>query len=491
MAVTFNPIGGSSITIGGTSGTGPFPKYSINTERVESGDGTLIDLIYNISVTGQIIATGDITSPGVRQNNLMGQMIAKLALMENEVPIGKLEIVSYGGLADDFAFNDAVLTGVEYADQDDSGSVQYQDYTFTFSAHKREGIKQGNTYSLTTAEETWEIAENSERTFESSTLSGTPLKTFTITHTVNATGYIKSLDTSYQKSAWSEAKDWVLSRLVDNPDETITNDMADKGRFTDFIPIYMGANADDFIDLGTEEYYNHNRVATSDLSGGSYSVTETWFVSKESVTHDVEINYDLNEEQVASVVVNGTISGLSTSSFSSKQENKVTQAEAVLNSVLGQAYTLASGFYNTVKETGAGTLTNNVLSKSVAKSPVAGTITYTVNFSDKEKDNDDTITETLTVTDDNEDRSVQTVAIIAIIGKADGPIFQDMGTTPERKRSVSVDWTMKKDKRDEKPSSAALTAANEYKPTGAYQLSKTESWTKATGAYTLNIDWSY
>ena len=97
----------------------------------------------------------------------------------------------------------------------------------------------------------------------------------------------------------------------------------------------------------------------------------------------------------------------------------------------------------------------------------------------------------MTVTDDNEDRSVQTVAIIAIIGKADGPIFQDMGTTPERKRSVSVDWTMKKDKRDEKPSAAALTAANAYKPTGAYQLSKTESWTKATGAYTLNIEWSY
>ena len=490
MAVTFNPIGGSSLTIGGTSGTGPFPKYSINVERVETGDGTLIDLIYNISVTGQIIASGDITTPGARQNNLMSQMIAKLAIAENEVPVGRLEIVSYGGLADDLTFTDAVLVGIEYADQDDSGSVQYQDYTFTFSAHKRDG-KIGNSYSLTTAEESWEIAENSERTFESNTLSNTPLKTFTITHTVNATGYIKSLDTAYQKSAWSEAKDWVLSRLVDSPDETIANDMADKDRFTDFIPIYMGANSDDFIDLNTEEYYNHNRVATSDLAGGSYSVTETWFVSKESVTHDVEINYDLNEEQVASVVVSGTISGLSSSTFRSKEENKVTQAEAVLNTVLDQAYTLASAFYNTVKESGAGSLTNNVLSKSVAKSPVAGTITYTVNFSDKEKDNDDTITETLTVTDDNEDRSVQTVAIIAIIGKADGPIFQDMGTTPERKRSVAIDWTMKKDKRDEKPSVAALTAANAYKPTGAYQLSKTESWTKATGAYTLNIDWSY
>ena len=66
-----------------------------------------------------------------------------------------------------------------------------------------------------------------------------------------------------------------------------------------------------------------------------------------------------------------------------------------------------------------------------------------------------------------------------------------MGTTPERKRAVSIDWTMKKDKRENKPTTDALTAANAYRPTGAYELSRTESWTPATGAYTLNIDWSY
>ena len=92
MAVTFNPIGGSQITIGGTSATGPFPKYSINTERVETGDGTLIDLIYNISVTGQIIAEGDITTPGARQDNLMSKMISRLALMENEVPVAETKV---------------------------------------------------------------------------------------------------------------------------------------------------------------------------------------------------------------------------------------------------------------------------------------------------------------------------------------------------------------------------------------------------------------
>ena len=83
------------------------------------------------------------------------------------------------------------------------------------------------------------------------------------------------------------------------------------------------------------------------------------------------------------------------------------------------------------------------------------------------------------------------MAIISIIGRAGRPIFQDMGTTNERKRSVSVDWTMDKCNREKKPSTLALTAANRYKPTGGDQQSKSEQWTAATGAYTLNIEWVY
>ena len=129
MAVTFNSIGGGSITIGG-SGSDPFPKYSISTERVESGDGTLIDVTYSISITGQVLASGDITSAGARQNSLIGRMKTMLSAAENSMPVGTLEIVPYGGLANVISFSDATLVGVELAEQDDSGSVQYQDYTF-------------------------------------------------------------------------------------------------------------------------------------------------------------------------------------------------------------------------------------------------------------------------------------------------------------------------------------------------------------------------
>jgi hypothetical protein len=66
-----------------------------------------------------------------------------------------------------------------------------------------------------------------------------------------------------------------------------------------------------------------------------------------------------------------------------------------------------------------------------------------------------------------------------------------MGTTTERKRSASLDWTMKICNRGSKPSVEALLAVNAYKPTGAYQLSKSESWTPSTGGYTLQVEWAY
>ena len=491
MAVTFNPVGGDSITIGGTAATGPFPKYSVSTERVEASDGTLIDMIYSISVTGQVIASGDMTTAGARQDSLHAAMIAKLAAMENEVPVGTLEIVAYGGLSNVLQFNDATLTGISFGEQDDeTAGTQVGDYTFEFTAHKRSSTKTGSSYSLVSAEESWDISENSERYYVSNDFTNLPSKTYTITHTVSATGYNKITDTTFNDSGWAQAKDWVLSRLVTTPATTIETNVAGKERFTDFQGIYMGESSGDFIDLSTDSAYNHSRVAQSDLPGGSYSVTETWYISKLAVTHDFDMSLDTGEDGITNVTVNGSIQGLNTSSFATRSEDKITQAEGVLDNCLTQAYGLANTFYQATI-TSATPLSTSEMSKSVSKNRTTGVITYSLSYNDNELESDDTITESLQISDDNEDRSNNVVAIIQIIGKTDGPIFQNMGTTTERKRSASLEWTMKRANRSSKPSADALAAVNAYKPTGAYQLSKSESWTPSTGGYSLSIEWTY
>jgi len=495
MAVTFNPVGGDSITIGGTAATGPFPKYSVSTERVEAADGTLIDMTYSISVTGQVIATGEMTTAGARQDSLHVAMIAKLTAMENDMPVGILEIVAYGGLSNVLQFNDATLTSISFGEQDDdTAGTQVGDYTFEFTAHKRSSTKTGSSYSLASAEESWDISENTERYYASNDFTNLPSKTYTITHTVNATGYNKVTNTTFNDSGWAQAKDWVLSRLVTTPATTITQDVAGKDRFTDFQGIYMGESSGDFIDLSTDSAYNHSRVAQSDLPGGSYSITETWYISKLAVTHDFDMSLDTGEDGVTNVTVNGTIQGLNTSSFATRSEDKITQAESVLDNCLTQAYGLANTFYtSTIISTPACPLALNTseMSKSVSKNRSSGVITYSLSYNDMGSTSVNTITENLQVTDDNEDQSNSVVAIIQIIGKVDGPIFQDMGTTTERKRSASLDWTMKICNRGSKPSVEALLAVNAYKPTGAYQLSKSESWTPSTGGYTLQVEWAY
>jgi hypothetical protein len=206
------------------------------------------------------------------------------------------------------------------------------------------------------------------------------------------------------------------------------------------------------------------------------------------------MSLDSGEDGVTSVTVNGTIQGLNTSSFATRSEDKITQAEGVLDNCLTQAYGLANSFYTaSVTSTVACPLALNTseMSKSISKNKTTGVITYSLSYNDIGSASANTITESLQISDDNEDRTNNIVAIIQIIGRADGPIFQNMGTTTERKRSASLEWTMKVCDRSSKPSVAALTVVNTYKPTGAYQLSKSESWTPSTGGYSLSIEWTY
>ena len=78
MAITFEPLDitakDQTITIGGTTATGPFPNYSIGTEVNKTDVGDIIGLTYNISITGRILSSGDVTQEGKRQGEMHKQM---------------------------------------------------------------------------------------------------------------------------------------------------------------------------------------------------------------------------------------------------------------------------------------------------------------------------------------------------------------------------------------------------------------------------------
>lgn len=511
MAITFETEGGT-IQIGTTSD--PFPAYNISAgEKVEAGDGTILDVLYTVSVSGQVVLSGDITTDGLRQQSLMTKQKGLLDAADTDFPHGILSIIGYDGTT--IQFSDATLTAVNTPEVDDAtAGMFFGDYSFEFTARRTEKI--GSALYLSSTDESWDVQENGERYLQNTNITtDDPGKTYTITHTLSATGLQRRDGKTFDKSAWQQAKAWCLSRSVDSPATNISKDAADKsGKFTTFNATKMGETTDSEFDFATGfSYYNKSRVATVDVHAGTYSLTELWYVSKQAATHDVEVSYDVDGEGLITVTVSGTIQGLDSGSFGTQTENKLANAEAVLGTCLDQSYTLAESTYTTLKGTGnsgdgesaangcegdeedESVLRKKEQSRSVSKNKVTGAITYSVTYNDKlesdEAKEEGVVEETITVSDDNEDHSNNIVAIIGIIGKADGPIFQDMGTTNERKRSVSVDWTMDKCNRKTKPTVKATEAANAYKPTGAYQQSKTESWTASTGKYTLNIEWVY
>ena len=121
-------------------------------------------------------------------------------------------------------------------------------------------------------------------------------------------------------------------------------------------------------------------------------------------------------------------------------------------------------------------------------------------YNDRDVTVTNALTDDITVTYDNQDRTVETVAILEIIGKSTGPIIQDMGTTPQRGRTLQVDVVMKRANRAEPPTRtgnvglksiiAAHKPSSELYPNVAEQTAN-ETWNPRTGAYSLSLEWVY
>ena len=115
MAITFETEAGT-IQIGTTSD--PFPAYNISAgEKVEAGDGTILDVLYTVSVSGQVVLSGDITTDGLRQQSLMTKQKGLLDAADTDFPHGILSIIGYDGTT--IQFSDATLTAVNTPEVDD------------------------------------------------------------------------------------------------------------------------------------------------------------------------------------------------------------------------------------------------------------------------------------------------------------------------------------------------------------------------------------
>ncbi len=520
MAITFKSHDtGNTIQMGGgktatTGFAGPFPRYSISREDLASGDGTFINSKFSITVTGTAIImesdSQDMLTKGQRQNRIQGEALKAAHFNRSNWPAwgpGVLTIAPYGGGANQIVFNDARITGVELPEQtEESAGVQNLEYSFTFEASQEVSAASGNTgaeaqpeqpeYLLESGEESWELSPGDTVSFQNNDVaSESPYKTWTLTHTVNAVGKRKfsasGLDTDGE--AWRQAVLWVGTKLKDDPNTDFIKNIMGKDGVTNFNPFFMDKDQTNVsINLESEyKAYDHVRTVSSDMASGSYSVTDTWMVSEENqpVTHEIDISLEANQDARANTVtVSGTIQGLSENNPSVNTSDKYTNAKSALATVLSKAFSAAQEVYN--NSSLSGTLRSTELTKSEGHNKVTGTITFSVSFDDQTIYTTGALSEEVNVTYDNWDMTNQVVAIIGVIDNgSNGPVIQDMGTTNEKKVSVSVDITMDRQNRDDKPDGMGLALTYAPALTNLYQQSKSETWNAFTGAYNLSVSW--
>ena len=534
-------IGGVSAIPGGTDGgvIGPMPRYSISRENLSTGDGTFMGTKFTINVTGTAIINSadnaqDITIKGQRQSRVMGEGLTVMQVLRESFPnqgTGKLEISPYGGLPNIMTFDDARLLSVDLPEQnEESAGVQTLEYSFVFEAYEEDSnnTNTGSTggpvkpsYKLSSVDESWELAEADEFFYQSDApnSSNTNLnKVYTLTHTVSATGlkkYSSPGTLAADGEAFRQAVQWVKTRLVYDPTVEITKDLMGDDTFfqSKFLPVEMNA-PDTTDDLGfnlkrggasTESNpaykgYNHTRSVSSDQNVGSYSVTDTWTLSQVGFesTHSLEFNFegDINAEG-NSVTVNATFQGLSTADSRSTQIDKYAGALKAFNTVKPLIPALALKVY----EDSGGTFALNTdlkLSESVGHNKVSGTITYSVSFNDYDKPNtENAITERITINYNNDKGEQKLIAILPIIGRANGPIIQDIETTQISSRTITADIVMKRG--FGKPD--GTLAVTPYRPEGwdeenpdkvhVYLTSSTESWNPNTRAYNKSETWEF
>jgi hypothetical protein len=525
-ATTRLSIGGTAALTSGIKGlVGPMPRYSINRENLSTGDGTFMGTKFTINVTGTALINSvddnqDITVKGQRQSRVMGEAISSLQMLREQFPnqgTGKLEISPYGGLPNSIVFNDAKLISIDLPEQtEESAGVQTLEYSFSFEAYEEDSNNTNTgssgrpvkpSYKLSSVDESWELAEADGLFYQSdapSEANNNLHKTYTLSHTVSATGLKKYSSPGVLATdgeAFRQAVLWVKTRLVSDPTVEIIEDLMGDTTFfsSKFLPIEMnkpGATDELGFNLksGTPAYkgYNHTRSVSSDQNVGSYSVTDTWVISQESFesTHSLEFNFEGGASSEGVVVTaNATFQGLSTLASDSTKIDKYAGALKTFGVIKPLIPNLAKKAYE--DSGGVFSLNTDVkLSESVGHNKVAGSVTYSVSFNDYDRPKiTDAVSEAVSINYNNDKGEQKLIAILQVIGRANGPIIQDIQTTQISSRTITVDAVMKRG--SGKPDGEA--AISSYRPIGTntFLTASTESWNPNTRAYNKSETWEF
>jgi len=201
---------------------------------------------------------------------------------------------------------------------------------------------------------------------------------------------------------------------------------------------------------GLTTFNNFRSVAINEYEG-SVNVSQSMIANSSGTpaTEEFEVSIDKSiDTPFTSVSVNGTIQGLTSISYDDGVEGlcpptgqpKFNNALNHFATVSGLLYARASSVYGSVEKSRAnptGELHYEPLSQSIGYNIVGGTVTYNNTYDDRPYNcHADALTETISFSFNHPN---DIFASLTILGKPQGPLFQQIGTSGATTRELSID----------------------------------------------------
>jgi hypothetical protein len=411
----------------------PAPYISLAKDFQRTGNGEIIGTIFRISVTGKLLAykgsprsDGSFwTNPDYPSDETI-DINGRLTSLERKIEALKLLFSADGQNfiiqgADGGAplrFNPRIIN-LEFS----AGPwVEYVDYNITLEADRVYGLINDNNLNtlISDANETWNI--ETDETPEGLGLS----RTYRLTHSVSAVGKrFYDAAGNLQQEPWKNAREYVVPKLGFDSSYLISSGVRDL--------IYPQGSGSNSIYHG----YNHLRTENIDKQTGGYSVTETWILTSGTAIEDFSVESTNSiENSLISVSIQGNIIGL---------EERNSDLSVIAGGTgtkyfrASSQFTISSGLALARAQFYSGyTLNITPIEQRIGRNPVTGNINYSFNYDNRPSNLLGGRSEHISVHDDlNSD----VVAIIPILGRTSGPLFQPINTRREKTRTLTIDAT--------------------------------------------------
>ena len=473
----------------------PVPFLTIAKDAHKNADGSSVGSLYRFSLAGTIVETaGGYSAIDAAQD----------ALIDAVAEDGGLFVVACDGTP---LISGYVRVNPPTFNQSNDNWVTTCPYTLEF---EMDDYSSETSPYISSSTENWSLEFQEDKSHYSVDLTGVAEQEaeyyygvdsnpyfLNLTHSVSAIGKKHytgpGISGALDKEAWEQARDFVIPLLGYE-----SSQVAGSG--------VINLNSASFFESG----YNHIRSQQTDETAGSFSVSESWTILSSGTLGNAIEDFSIStnksiESDLTSVSINGTIQGVEIRTYGSDpgdftiDETKYESASGYWNSVENRVFPRAQIASQSVSTR---SLNPQIKSQSVGDNWVNGVITYNYEFDDRPLNCvSGSLSENITIADN---LPTDVFASLTVIGRAAGPILQDIGTTTAASRDVSIEVTMPIPTgctpslmfaTNPRIDVQALLCLFEAELTGdndtVFKTNDSENWEPKTGRYSRGVSWTY